>query len=75
MASKIEKGKVVLSQGNKETSLKVPQRVEVELKAEKICKNTTQKKNSLNRNHLSKDITIDLGSRTWYPSCSTDLHP
>ena len=35
IARKIEKGKVVLSQGNKETSLKIPQRVKVELKAEK----------------------------------------
>lgn len=45
IARKIEKGKVVLSQGNKETSLKVPQRVEVEIKAEKETsrKKTTKK--------------------------------
>ena len=35
IANKIEKGTVTLAQGNKETSLKSPQRVEVELKAEK----------------------------------------
>ncbi len=35
IANKIEKGKVTLVQGSKETSLKIPQRVEVEIKAEK----------------------------------------
>ena len=35
IADKLEKGKVVLSQGEKETTLKLPGRVEVELKAEK----------------------------------------
>lgn len=35
IAGKLEKGKVVLSQGAKKTTLKIPERVEVELKAEK----------------------------------------
>lgn len=35
IADKIEKGKVVLTRGNKETILKIPARVEVEIKAEK----------------------------------------
>ena len=35
IANKIEKGTVTLAQGNKEILLKIPQRVEVELKAEK----------------------------------------
>ena len=45
IANKIEKGKVTLAQGNKNTSLKIPQRVEVELKAEKETgrKKTTNK--------------------------------
>lgn len=45
IADKIEKGKVSLAQGNKQTSLKIPQRVEVELKAEKETgrKKTTKK--------------------------------
>ena len=45
IADKVEKGRVILAQGNKETSLKVPQRVEVELKAEKETgrKKTTKK--------------------------------
>ena len=45
LADKIETGKVVLSQGDKEVRLKVPERVEVEIKAEKEAgKNTTKKK-------------------------------
>lgn len=45
LADKIEKGKVVLSLGQKETVLKIPQRVEVEVKAEKeVGKNKTTKK-------------------------------
>lgn len=45
LANKIEKGKVVLIQGKNETILKVPQRVEVEIKAEKETgrKKTTKK--------------------------------
>ena len=35
IADKIDKGKMVLAQGGKETILKVPSRVEVEIKAEK----------------------------------------
>lgn len=35
IADKIDKGKVVLARGGKETTLKVPGRVEVEIKAEK----------------------------------------
>lgn len=45
LADKIEKGKVVLSQGKKEVTLKVPARVEVEVKAEKETgKRRTKKK-------------------------------
>lgn len=45
IADKMEKGKVILAQNNKKTSLKIPQRVEVELKAEKETgrKKTTKK--------------------------------
>ena len=45
IADKLEKGKVVLAQGSKETELKVPQQVEVEIKAEKETgrKKTTKK--------------------------------
>jgi len=45
IADKIEKGKVSLAQCNKQTSLKIPQRVEVELKAERETgrKKTTKK--------------------------------
>ena len=35
IADKVEKGKVVLSQGSNKTTLKIPGRVEVELKAER----------------------------------------
>lgn len=35
LADKVEKGKVTLTQGTKETRLKIPNRVEVEIKAEK----------------------------------------
>lgn len=35
IADKIDKGRVVLARGAKETTLKVPDRVEVEIKAEK----------------------------------------
>ncbi len=35
IADKVEKGKVTLTQGSKETRLKIPGRVEVQLKAEK----------------------------------------
>jgi amphi-Trp domain-containing protein len=45
IADKIEKGRVVLTRGDKETVLKIPGRVEVELKAEKETgrKKTTRK--------------------------------
>lgn len=45
IADKVEKGKVVLAQGGKETTLKIPGQVEVELKAEKEIgrKKTTKK--------------------------------
>lgn len=45
IADKIEKGKVVLVQGKNQTILKVPQKVEVEIKAEKETgrKKTTKK--------------------------------
>lgn len=45
IANKIDKGRVILVQGDKETSLKIPQQVEVELKAEKEVgrKKTTKK--------------------------------
>ena len=45
IANKIEKGKVTLVQGKKETVLKVPDRVEVEIKAERETgrKKTTKK--------------------------------
>lgn len=45
IADKVEKGKVVLVQGKNETILKIPQRVEVEIKAEKETgrKKTTKK--------------------------------
>lgn len=45
IADKMEKGKVVLVQGNKKTTLKVPRQVEVEIKAEKESgrKKTTKK--------------------------------
>jgi len=35
IADKVERGKVVLTQGAKKTALKIPGQVEVELKAEK----------------------------------------
>ena len=35
IADKVERGKVVLTQGTKKTTLKIPSQVEVELKAEK----------------------------------------
>ncbi len=45
LADKIEKGKVVLSRGDKEVQLKVPDQVEVEIKAEKESgRNATKKK-------------------------------
>ncbi len=45
LADKIEKGKVVLSRGDKEVQLKIPERVEVEIKAEKESgRNKTTKK-------------------------------
>lgn len=45
LAEKIEEGKVVLSQGKQEVRLKVPGRVEVEVKAEKeVGKKRTKKK-------------------------------
>ena len=45
LADKIEKGKVILSLGGKETVLKIPERVEVEVKAEREegKKKTTKK--------------------------------
>ena len=45
IADKIEKGRLTLSQGSKEVELKIPNRVEVELKAEKETgkKKTTKK--------------------------------
>ncbi|THB70095.1 MAG: amphi-Trp domain-containing protein [Desulfobulbaceae bacterium] len=45
IASKVEKGKVTLVRGNKETKLKIPERVEVEIKAEEeVGKNRTKRK-------------------------------
>ncbi len=45
IADKIDKGKITLSQGKKKVELKIPGRVEVELKAEKETgkKKTTKK--------------------------------
>lgn len=45
LADKVEKGKLILSQGKNETVLKIPTRVEVEVKAEKEVgrKKTTKK--------------------------------
>ncbi len=45
IADKIDKGKITLSQGSKDVDLKIPDRVEVELKAEKETgkKKTTKK--------------------------------
>lgn len=45
LADKVENGKLVLSQGKKETVLKIPSKVEVEVKAEKEVgrKKTTKK--------------------------------
>lgn len=45
IADKLEKGKITLSQGNKEVELNIPNRVEVEIKAEKEIKRrkTTKK--------------------------------
>ena len=45
IADKIDKGKITLSQGSKDVELKIPERVEVELKAEKETgkKKTTKK--------------------------------
>lgn len=45
IADKIDSGQVILARGNKETTLKIPPRVEVELKAEKETgkKKTTKK--------------------------------
>ncbi|MCI5142004.1 MAG: amphi-Trp domain-containing protein [Candidatus Electrothrix sp. ATG1] len=45
LAGKIEKGKVVLQQGSKEVKLKIPERVELEVKAEKeVGKRKSKKK-------------------------------
>ena len=45
LAGKIEKGTVVLQQGTKEVKLKIPERVELEVKAEKeVGKRKTKKK-------------------------------
>lgn len=45
LATKIEAGKVKLCQGKQETLLKVPQKVELEVKAEKeVGKKSTKKK-------------------------------
>lgn len=45
IADKIEKGKISIAQADKQISLEIPQRVEVELKAEKEIshKKTTEK--------------------------------
>ena len=45
IADKVEKGRVVLMQGNKKTTLKIPRQVEIEIKAEKEIgrKKTTKK--------------------------------
>ncbi len=45
LADKIDSGKVVLQQGNKRVKLKIPARVELEIKAEKdVGKRKTRKK-------------------------------
>ncbi|WP_446010270.1 amphi-Trp domain-containing protein [Candidatus Electrothrix sp.] len=45
LAGKIEKGKVVLQQGTKDVKLKIPDRVELEVKAEKeVGKRRSKKK-------------------------------
>lgn len=45
VAKKMDQGKVVLKQGSKEVKLKIPSRVEVEVKAEKeVGKRRTKKK-------------------------------
>jgi amphi-Trp domain-containing protein len=45
LAGKIEKGKVVLQQGTKKVKLKLPERVELEVKAEKeVGRRRTKKK-------------------------------
>lgn len=45
LAGKVEKGKVVLQQGTKEVKLKIPDRVKLEVKAEKeVGRNRTKKK-------------------------------
>ncbi|HLS30157.1 MAG TPA: amphi-Trp domain-containing protein [Flavobacteriaceae bacterium] len=45
IADKLDEGKITLSQGNKEVELNIPERVEVEIKAEKeIKKRKTTKK-------------------------------
>ncbi len=45
IASKLDKGKIMLSQGSKDVVLKIPDRVEIEIKAEKETgkKKTTKK--------------------------------
>ncbi len=45
LAKKIEKGKVVLQQGTEEVKLKIPKRVELEVKAEKEVGKRRTKKN------------------------------
>lgn len=45
VAKKIETGKVILQQGTKEVKIKIPERVELEVKAEKeVGKRRTKKK-------------------------------
>ena len=45
VAKKIETGKVILQQGTKEVTIKIPERVELEVKAEKeVGKRRTKKK-------------------------------
>ena len=45
LANKLEKGKVLLQQGTEEVKLKIPERVELEVKAEKkVGKRRTKKK-------------------------------
>lgn len=59
-ADKVEKGKVKLSQGNKEVVLKVPNQVELEVKAEKEVgrKRTTKKFRSRLSGKLAKTFPM-----------------
>ena len=67
LAEKIENGKVILQQGTEEVKLKIPDRVELEVKAEKEAgKRRTRKKLELEIEWLvgasaNKQKTLTLG--------------